>query len=86
MPQPKHVLVTCNLAGDQREAIERRLADRAELTFLLDLADEDRPQAIARADAVIAWRPAEELREEELGALERARLMQLLSEIGRAHV
>lgn len=77
MPQ---VLVTFTPPPDIRQAFDDVLAGAADVTYLPDLSQEARLQALSGADVVLAWFIGSELKgEAEFERLRSAGLVQLLS-------
>jgi phosphoglycerate dehydrogenase-like enzyme len=80
------VVVTARFAPEMREAVEEVLGQTAEVAHLSDLEADGRGEALAAADAVLAWNPERELDgPRELPLLASAGLVQLLS-AGAEHV
>jgi glycerate dehydrogenase len=79
-------LVTFSPSADTREAVVEGLGPLATVIFLRDLADDQRSDALASADAVMVWNLSAELRDpDEFALLGWAGLIQLLS-AGADHV
>jgi phosphoglycerate dehydrogenase-like enzyme len=73
-------VVAFSASPDIREALREPLEPLAEVVYLAEVDDDERAEALASADAVIAWDVAGELRRpEEFAPLESAGLLQLLS-------
>jgi phosphoglycerate dehydrogenase-like enzyme len=73
------VVVTFPIRPEDRSALERSLADVATVVFVADLGDEERVEALRRAEVLVSWQWRGEVREEERGELEEVRLLQLLN-------
>ena len=78
MSKPR-ALVTFAPDPQMREAIWASLGGVAELTYLSEAGEDEREDALASADAVLAWALGAELRPDELAHLGSAGLIQLLS-------
>ena len=74
----RRVLVTFSPSRQLRDAMSESLDPVAEVTYLADLDADERAEAVATADAVIAWFITDELGD-ELAQLESVGLVQLLS-------
>jgi phosphoglycerate dehydrogenase-like enzyme len=75
-----HVVVTFSPPGPEvRAAIDETLSPLATVTYLPELADDERRAALEAADAVLAWFISGELRPGELELLGSAKLLQLYS-------
>jgi phosphoglycerate dehydrogenase-like enzyme len=72
-------LVTFEASPEIRAALADGVAGAADLAFLTDLPDGDRPAAVRSAGVVLAWNVARELRPPEFAGLEGVRFLQLLS-------
>ena len=79
-----HLLVTLPAEPEWRSIIARELGTGVDITYLQDLED-DRIDAVHRADLLLSWNPHHELTDEELAAAADADLMQLMS-AGSDHV
>jgi phosphoglycerate dehydrogenase-like enzyme len=73
------VLVTLRAAPELREAIAGALHGSAVITYLSEVAADERAAALASADAVLAWLPSEFRGPEEFALLESAGLFQSLA-------
>jgi glycerate dehydrogenase len=74
------VLVTFAPSAETREALRGILDPEADVTYLAEVADDERARALESADAVLAWDIGRELSgPPELGLLESVGLVQLLS-------
>lgn len=73
------VLVSYDFRPRHREILKEVLSGLAEVKFLPDIAEADRPEAIKRADVIISWNLPRELGEEQLRLAERVRLIQLIT-------
>ena len=72
------VVITIDVDEQQRAFIHKVLAN-ADLTFLTDLAENERPSALRQAQVVFSWNLPRELSQDELSLLKNARLIQLVS-------
>ncbi|MGI8410948.1 MAG: 2-hydroxyacid dehydrogenase [Solirubrobacteraceae bacterium] len=80
MPPSAHVLVTSSASPDIRRAIADALAGTATVSYLVDLPAAERAGALDRANAVLSWNLAGELKgSEELARLGSTGLIQLCS-------
>jgi len=75
----KTILVTLAAGEDRREAIESALPGGVEVRYLEDVAADRRESALASADALLSWRPHDELTAEEFDALHEGQFVQLLA-------
>jgi phosphoglycerate dehydrogenase-like enzyme len=73
------VLVTFRVESEQREMLTKALGKASRIVFLSDVSPQDRATELARADVLISWSVAEELRPEEFKLLDHAKMLQLLS-------
>lgn len=73
------LVVTLRPDEPWRALIARQLPDDADVTYLVDLPDDQRLDALTDADAVLAWNPFRELDGRELDALQHVEFLQLLS-------
>jgi phosphoglycerate dehydrogenase-like enzyme len=80
-----NIVVTFVPDGEEREALISVLGKVARVIFVSDLSLKDRAEELAKADMLISWSPARELRPEECRTITRTRMMQLLS-AGADHV
>jgi phosphoglycerate dehydrogenase-like enzyme len=80
-----HLIVSYEPGRKQREFLRDHLGAVARLTFIRDLAPEDRKEALAAADLLLAWNLPRELHTEEYALMRGLRLIQLLS-AGANHV
>ena len=81
-----HRVAVLHKVGEANRALLRELLDTsASLSFIADMQQPERKQAIADADVLLTWNLPKELREGETGLLEKVRLIQLLS-AGADHV
>jgi phosphoglycerate dehydrogenase-like enzyme len=72
-------LVTFSADPQMRDVIEAGLEGAAELTYLSEAEEGRREEALASADAVLAWMLGAELRPDEFAHVDSADLIQLLS-------
>jgi phosphoglycerate dehydrogenase-like enzyme len=79
------VLITYNADPATRAVFKTALGDIADLAYLADAAQLNRGTLLERAEAVITWSPARDLRPEEFRRLTRTRFIQLLT-VGVDHV
>jgi phosphoglycerate dehydrogenase-like enzyme len=80
-----HLIVSYEPGGKQREFLRDHLEAVAGLTFIRDVAPEDREEALATADLLLAWNLPKELHTEEYALMRSLRFIQLLS-AGANHV
>jgi glycerate dehydrogenase len=81
-----HRVAVTHKAGEANRALLKELFDAsASLSFITGMEPQERKQALADADVLLSWNLPKELREGEIGLLERVRLIQLLS-AGADHV
>jgi glycerate dehydrogenase len=80
-----HVVVTFDIDEEEKELLLKRISQKATLTFLSDLNEEDRKKELQAADVLFSWNPRKELAKEEYLLLTRLRFLQLLS-AGADHV
>lgn len=80
-----HVVVTFDIDEEEKELLLKRISQKATLTFLSDLNEEDRKKELQAADVLFSWNPPKELAKEEYLLLTRLRFLQLLS-AGADHV
>ncbi len=73
------ILISYEPARQHREIFARVLSGEGNLTFLTDVAEEERRSALENADIILAWSPAKEFSRDEFGLLERVRLIQLVT-------
>ncbi|MBM3511127.1 MAG: hydroxyacid dehydrogenase [Alphaproteobacteria bacterium] len=79
------VLVTYDADPATRAVFKATLGTIADLAYLTDAAQVNRGTLLERAEAVVTWSPARDLRREEFRRLTRARFVQLLT-VGVDHV
>lgn len=73
------VMVSLDAGEEERALVRETLGDRAEVVFRADLDEGARAKALADSDVLVAFNPGMELTDDELEALSRVRLLQLLS-------
>lgn len=73
------VLVTLRPSPELRQAIAGALHDLATITYLPEVAEDERAAALASADAVLAWLPSELRGPEDFALLESAGLFQSMA-------
>lgn len=78
MSKPR-VLVTSALPRQMRHAVDETLSSNAAVTYLPDVKESKRDQALASADAVLPWNIDHQLTDQELASLKSGSLLQLLS-------
>jgi hypothetical protein len=74
-----NILITFQPESGQGDTLIEILGKIAHITFLSDIAAEERAKNLSVADILISWNPARELKAEEFGLIAHAKMMQLLS-------
>jgi glycerate dehydrogenase len=74
-----NVVVTYNASAEQKAVLLDILGNLTSLTFVKELAPEERQQSLAQADAVLSWSFGREVPKEDYGVLKPGTLIQLLS-------
>jgi len=71
------LLVTMSADADLRRAIESALPAGCAATYLDDLDPDERSAALASADALLSWRPHQELDDGEFDRLREGQVVQI---------
>jgi len=74
-----HTAVTFDIGEEEKELLLKALSGEATLTFLTEMNERDRKEALSTAEVLLAWNLPRELKKEEYQLLHRLRFIQLLS-------
>ena len=73
------IVVSFNVPEQEKKVIEETLRDWCRVSFLLDMTQVQRTEAISKADIILSWNPSREYEEKEFSFMSNVRLLQLVS-------
>lgn len=74
-----HIAVTFDIGEEEKELLLKAFSGEVTLTFLTEMNERDRKEALSTAEVLLAWNLPRELKKEEYQLLRRLRFIQLLS-------
>ncbi|WP_198469933.1 2-hydroxyacid dehydrogenase [Acetomicrobium sp. S15 = DSM 107314] len=74
-----HIAVTFDIGEKEKELLLKAFSGEVTLTFLTEMNERDRKEALSTAEVLLAWNLPRELKKEEYQLLRRLRFIQLLS-------